>query len=118
MKNKRRIVGIVAAMILAIIGTVALVGYVQSAKDKAVAAEATVDVYVVDKLVPKGAEADTIRSSVSVEQIPTRLEQPGAVRNLNEVGSSVAAADLQPGDQLLRARLVPKEQVSAEVKDK
>ena len=45
-----------------------------SAKDKAVADEALVDVYVVDKLVPKGAEPATIRSSVSIEHIPARLE--------------------------------------------
>ncbi len=86
MKNKRRIIGIVAATILAIIGTVALVGYVQSAKNKAVASEALVEVYVVDQLVPKGAEAETIKSSVSVEQIPARLEQPGAITDLDECG--------------------------------
>jgi len=118
MKNKRRIVGIVAAAILAIIGTVALVGYVQSAKDKAVAAESTVGVYVVDKLVPKGAEAETIKSSVSLEQVPARLEQPGALRNLDDVGANVAATDLQPGDQLVGARLVAKDEVAVEVKDK
>jgi pilus assembly protein CpaB len=118
MKNKRRIVGIVAALILAIIGTVALVGYVQSAKDKAVAAESTVGVYVVDKLVPKGAEAETIKSSVSLEQVPARLEQPGALRNLNDVGANVAATDLQPGDQLVKARLVAQDEVATEVKDK
>ena len=118
MKNKRRIIGIVAAMILAIIGTVALVGYVQSAKDKAVASEALVEVYVVDQLVPKGAAAETIKASVSVEQIPARLEQPGAITDLDDVGANVAATDLQPGDQLLAARLVPKDQVAAEVKDK
>jgi pilus assembly protein CpaB len=118
MKNKRRITGIFAALILAIIGTVALVGYVQSAKDKAVAQEALVDVYVVDKLVPKGAPAETIKSSVSLEQIPARLEQPGVITDLKEVGANVAATDLQPGDQLLAARLVAKEQVSEEVTDK
>lgn len=118
MKNKRRITGILAALILAIIGTVALVGYVQSAKDKALADEALVDVYVVDKLVPKGAESETIKSSVSLEQIPARLEQPGALSDLDEVGANVAATDLQPGDQLLAARLVPKNQVSEDVKDK
>ena len=118
MKNKRRITGILAAVILATIGTVALVGYVQSAKDKAVAQEALVEVYVVDKLVPKGAAAETIKASVSVEQIPARLEQPGAITDLKEVGANVAATDLQPGDQLLAARLVPKEQVSEEVTDK
>jgi pilus assembly protein CpaB len=118
MKNKRRIIGILAAMILAIIGTVALVGYVQSAKDKALADEALVDVYVVDKLVPKGAESETIRASVSLEQIPARLEQPGAISDLEKVGANVAATDLQPGDQLLAARLVAKDQVSEDVKDK
>ncbi len=118
MKNKRRAAGILAAMILAVIGTVALVGYVNSAKDKAIAAEATVDVYVVDKLVPKGAEADTIKSSVSVEQVPARLKQPGAITDLRDVGVNVASTDLQPGDQLVRARLVPKEHVSDDVKDK
>jgi len=118
MKNKRRIIGIAAALLMAIIGTVALVGYVQSAKDKAVADESLVDVYVVDKLVPKGAEPDTIKSSVSVEHIPSRLKQSGAITNLDAVGTNVAAIDLQPGDQLLAARLVPKAQVTDAVADK
>ena len=118
MKNKRRITGIVAAMLLAIIGTVALVGYVQSAKDKAVASETLVDVYVVDKLVPKGAEAETIKSSVSLEQVPTRLKQSGAITDLDAVGENVAATDLQPGDQLLEVRLAPKNEVSEDVTDK
>lgn len=118
MRNKRRITGIIAAMVLAIIGTVALVGYVQSAKDKAVASEALVEVYVVDKLVPKGAEPETIKSSVSLEKIPARLKQPGAVTDLEAVGANVAATDLQPGDQLLAARLVAKDKVSEEVTDK
>jgi pilus assembly protein CpaB len=118
MKNKRRIVGILAAMVLATIGTVALVGYVQSAKDKAVAQERMVEVYVLDELVPKGAAAETIKASVSIEQIPARLAQPGAIADLKEVGANVAAADLQPGDQLLAARLVPEDEVAVEVTDK
>ena len=112
MKNKRRIIGIVAAMLLALIGTVALVGYVRSAKDEAVADEALVDVYVVDEFVPKGAEPDTIKSSVSVEQVPARLKQAGAITDLEALGDQVAATDLQPGDQLLAARLAAKELVS------
>jgi pilus assembly protein CpaB len=118
MKNKRRIVGILAAVVLATIGTVALVGYVQSAKDKAVAQEALVEVYVVDKVVPKGAAAETIKASVSVEQIPARLEQPGAITDLKELGANVAATDLQPGDQLVAARMVSKDEVAVEIKDK
>ncbi len=118
MKNKRRITGIIAAIALATIGTVALVGYVQSAKDEAVAAEALVDVYVVDALVPKGAPAETIEASVSLEQIPARLEQPGTITDLEQLRDNVAATDLQPGDQLLAARIGPKDEVSEDVRDK
>ena len=118
MKNKRRIVGLVAAMLLALVGTVSLVTYVRSAKDKAVAQEALVDVYVVDTFVPKGADPDTIRSSVEIEQVPARLMQTGAVTDLEVIGDQVAASDLQPGDQLLAARLGLEESVSDEVTDK
>lgn len=118
MKNKRRVMGIVTAAILAIIGTVSLVGYVQSAKDKAVGDETLVDVYIVDDLVPKGAEPETIRAAVSLKQVPARLRQDGAVTDLAAIGELVAATDFQPGDQLLAARLVSPEQVSEEVTDK
>jgi pilus assembly protein CpaB len=118
MKNKRRIFGILTALLLAIVGTAALLSYVKSAKDKAVADETLVDVYVVQELVPKGAEAASIRSAVSLEKVPARLKQPGAITDLGDVGSNVAAADLQPGDQLVAARLVPKDEVTNDVTDK
>ncbi len=118
MRNKRRIIGIVAAVLLALVGTVSLVAYVNSAKDNAVADEALVDVYVVDEFVPKGAPAETIAASVSIEQVPARLKQSGAITDLGSLGDEVAAADLQPGDQLLTARLAAKEAVVEEVSDK
>lgn len=118
MKNKRRIIGIVAATVLALVGTLALVSYVRSATDDAVADEALVDIYVVDEFIPKGAEPDTIMSAVSVEQVPARLIQDGALTDLDQVGEQVAASDLQPGDQLLAARLAAKDLVTEEVTDK
>ena len=118
MKNRRRIIGIVTATVLALVGTVALVSYVRSATDDAIADEALVDVYVVDEFVPKGAEPATIMSAVSVEQVPARLIQDGALTDLDQVGEQVAASDLQPGDQLLAARLAAKDLVTEEVTDK
>jgi pilus assembly protein CpaB len=118
MRNKRRILGIFTACLLAGIGTLALVGYVRSATQDAVAQEALVEVYVVTELVPKGAEAEFITSSVTLTEVPARLKQQGAVTDLAEVGANVAATDLQPGDQLLAARLVPQMQVSTDVTDK
>jgi pilus assembly protein CpaB len=96
----------------------ALITYVRSARDDAVADEALVDVYVVDEFIPKGADATTIRASVSVEQIPARLKQSGAITDLAAVGDEVAATDMQPGDQLLGARLGSREGIVTEVTDK
>jgi pilus assembly protein CpaB len=118
MNNKRRIIGIVAAIVLALVGTISLVGYVRSAKDDAVAHEALVDVYVVDEHVPKGAGAETIKASVSIEQVPARLKQDDVITDLEAVGEQVAAADLQAGDQLVAARLASTELVSTEITDK
>jgi pilus assembly protein CpaB len=102
----------VAAVLCAIIGTTSLVGYVNSAKDKAQAREALTNVYVVDKLVPKGSDAATIKASISTDQVPKRLVQPGAVTHLKDVkAGEIAAEDLQPGDQLVAARLAKKNQV-------
>ena len=118
MKNRRRLIGIVLATILALVGTISLVGYVRTAKDDAVAQQELVDVYVIDELVPKGADPDTIKASVKVEQVPARLRQDGAITDLDDIGENVAAADLQPGDQLLDARLAARDQVTEEVSDK
>ena len=74
MQNKRRIIGIAAAVLLALVGTISLVAYVNSAKDQAVADETLVDVYVVDDFIPKGATADTIEASVSIVQIPVAAQ--------------------------------------------
>lgn len=118
MNNRRRIIGIVAALLLAIIGTAALVSYVQSAKEDAVADEELVDVYVVQNPVPKGADEAAIAAAVGVEQVPARLVQEGAITDLGAIDDQVAAADLLPGDQLLSARLVAPEAVTEEVADK
>jgi pilus assembly protein CpaB len=116
--NKRRIIGIIAAVLLALVGTLSLIGYVNSAKDQAVADEALVEVYVVDEFVPKGAVADTVRSAVSVEEVPSRLVQDGAITDLADLGDDVTTADLQPGDQLVAARLGAADAVAEGLGDK
>ena len=70
---KRKIIGILAALVLAGIGTAALVVYVESAKDQAVAAEALVDVYVVSETVPKGTPVGEIKQSVEVTEVPAKV---------------------------------------------
>ena len=105
---KRKIIGFLAALVLAGIGTAALVVYVESAKDKAVASEALVDVYTVSETIPKGTPVEDISGSVKVTQVPRKVRVDDAVTDLDTLGHDlVTAVDLQKGEQLLSSRLVP-----------
>src|SRR5262245_2256770 len=104
---KRKIIGFLAALVLAAIGTTALVAYVDSARDRAVAGEALVGVYVVDKAIPKGAPLDKITAAVKETKVPAKVLADDAVTDLHSVGKDlVAGVDLEPGEQLLSSRLV------------
>ena len=110
---KRRIIGIVAAIALASVGTFALVAYVQSAKDKAVADEARVEVYVLSKTVPADTPIAEIKQSLAVVEVPKDVQVEGAVRDLDGLDDDlVAAVELQAGEQLLTSRLVDGSEVT------
>jgi pilus assembly protein CpaB len=108
----RRITGVIAAALLATVGTLALVGYVQSAKDRAVAGERQVDAYVVRTATAKGANLEEIRGAVSQTEVPARLRPEDAVTDLDDLEGLVAAVDLEPGELLLRSRLIDADDLS------
>lgn len=109
---KRKIIGFLAALVLAGVGTAALVVYVESARDKAVASEALVDVYVVTETVPKGTPVGEITAAVEVTQVPAKVRVDDAVTDLDGIDEDlVAAVDLEAGEQLLSSRLVEAEQL-------
>lgn len=104
---KRQIIGITAAVALAVIGTVALVSYVQSAKDDAVAGETLVEVYVVRDTIAKGTALGEMGDDVQLAEVPQRLVSPDAIVDLTQYDATlVAAVDLLEGEQLLAGRLV------------
>lgn len=104
---KRKIIGIVVAVVLATIGTLALVSYVQNAKDEAVKEEAQVSVLVVTDTIRQGATFSEISSAVKATEIPERLLAADAVTDLDDVDAElVAGIELQAGEQLLESRLV------------
>jgi pilus assembly protein CpaB len=104
---KRKIIGILAAVLLAGIGTAALIVYVESAKDRAVAAEELVDVYVVSQPIAKGSPIGQIKESVETAGVPAKVVPEDAVTDLSDLDETlVAAVDLQPGEQLLTSRLI------------
>jgi pilus assembly protein CpaB len=103
----RRIIGIVLAVVLAIGGTFALVRYVQSARDDAAEPEPTETILVVQGEVSQGASLEEVRDNVELVEIPESLVASGALTDLDTVSEAlVAGVALEPGEQLLRSRLV------------
>ena len=103
---KTRLIGGIAALLVAIIGTVLLVSYVQNADKRALADTETESVYVVEKTISAGTGIDKAAGAVVRKEVPKLAVAAGAVTDLNQVGQKVAAVDLMPGEQLLSTRMV------------
>jgi pilus assembly protein CpaB len=99
-------VGLTASVVLAVFGTTVLVGYVQSAKDSAGAAEPTVPVLVVARGIDRGTKAADLGSKVKVRQVPADDKVDGAVSSVEALTGKVASTDLVPGEQVLADRFV------------
>ena len=109
---RRRLLAALAALVLAALGAVVLLAYVRGADDRALAGLQTVDVLVVDRLVPEGTPGEELAELVRTERLPARAAVPGAVTDLDELAGRVATVDLQPGEQLLAARFAAPEDLS------
>jgi pilus assembly protein CpaB len=116
---RRRVVGILLAVVLAGLGTWALVAYVQSARDEAAAEEPQTEVYVVTRDVRVGATVREIVDSVELTEVPERLAAPDAVTDLDDLADGdVSAVQLRKGEQLLESRIVdPETLVRVDVPD-
>lgn len=108
----RRIVGIIAAVVLATVGTGVLVLYVKGAEQRALAGERTVDVLVVQQAVSQGTPATDLADLVEEEQVPAKVQAVDAVASLDELDGKVAAVDLVPGEQVVATRFAEPDEVA------
>lgn len=102
----KRIIGVGLALLLAGVGTLVLVVWVQSAEDRALAGEEVVDVLVVTQEIERGTAAEDIAQAVALEQVPLKVRAEGSVSELDALDGLVAAVDLLPGEQLTAARFL------------
>ncbi len=107
MTYQRRTVGIVAAIVLALLGTLGLAGYVQGAKNDAVAGEKLVRVYVASDAIPAGTPANRIADKITTEKVPAKVRATDAVTDLKHMKGEVTSIGLLPGEQLVTSRFVP-----------
>lgn len=113
---KSRLLGGIAALVLAVIGTVLLVVYVQNADNRAAQGLDPVNVLVVKESVPAGTKAEDLNKYVQVESIPQTAVPEGALERLSDQTGKITSVALEPGEQVLASRLVdPKELVPGTV---
>jgi pilus assembly protein CpaB len=103
--NRRRVVTITCAVIVAGVGATGLVSWANSSKSSAEDRQAQTSVVIIDKHVPKGSDAATILADSHEATVAQKDLAPGAITRDAQVGTQIALADLEPGDQLVQARI-------------
>jgi pilus assembly protein CpaB len=106
--NRRRVMGIGCAVVLAGLGAVGVTSWASSTKSAAEDQQSQTAVVIIDKHVPKGANAATIAASSHVGTVQRKNLAGDALTSESEIGTQVASADLYPGDQLIQDRLATK----------
>ena len=103
---KTRLLGGIAALVVAVIGTVILFNYVQGADKRALANTETEDVFVVkQRRGSRNTRRQTWRRCRHKVRTSLPLPQMGSP-NLASLGNKVTSVALVPGEQLLNSRLV------------
>ena len=105
MRNK--LIGIVASVAMALIGTGLLVFYVRGSNDTSSSNEGSVQVLVVSTPIPKGSKAEELAGKVRLEAVPTNVAAAGALTSMVSLDGQVTLVDLGPGDQLVASRFGP-----------
>jgi len=102
----RRIVALVASVLLAAVGGVLLLQYVASADERALAGMEATTVLVAVKPIPEGTPADKLTGLVATRSLPTMSVPDGRLTSLDQVSGRVTNTALEPGEQLLTSRFV------------
>ena len=112
---KRRVLTIGLALLLAAIGTGAVLAYVGGANARAIAGLKAVTVLVARQQIPSGTLAGAAQQdgALRAEKLPAQSLPPDAVGSITaDLSSLVMSSDVMPGQVLLRSMLVPAAQVS------
>lgn len=103
---RRRLLAAAAALVLLVAGTAVLLAYVRGADQRALAGVQTVEVLVVDELIPEGTPASEVAGLVRTELLPAKAVLADRVTDVGSLAGQVAAVDLLPGEQLVAGRFV------------
>ncbi len=99
----RRTLLLIAALVVAALGTVLIFVYVKNADDRAQADAAPVDVLVATQQVAAGTTAADASNAgaFEIQEVPTSAAAEGALTDITIISDQVALAPIFPGQQIL-----------------
>ncbi|HUQ64245.1 MAG TPA: RcpC/CpaB family pilus assembly protein [Acidimicrobiales bacterium] len=106
MIKRQKLIGVIASVVLAAIGTALLVAYVRSAEENASERQKTAGVLVVTDKITQGTKAEDMAAKVKTQMVPVNVMALGAVGDVSALAGRVADVDLLPGEQLVQSRFV------------
>lgn len=109
---RTRIIALIVALVLAVVGGALIIEYVRGADARAVDGAQLTNVLVVTKQVPPGTGVDELVLLVEQRSIPSAFLAEGAISDLAELtqlSGLVTTATLVPGEQVVRERLATPE---------
>ena len=103
-----RTAAIIIAVVLAVVATVLLSGYVSSVEERALENVELVEAFVASDTIPQGMSGSAAVANGLVErtEVLRRTLPDGAVTQLDQISGQVAGADILPGEMLLTGRFV------------
>ncbi len=111
--NRRRVVLLVSAVVLALLGMFIIVAYVGSAERRALEGTELVPVLVASAEIDANTPASDLGELVTTEEVPVRLRQDDAVRNIDNLAGQVTTSPIRAGEQLVRRQFGQPEDVRA-----
>lgn len=103
---KTRLLGGMAALVLAIVGTVLLLTYVQGADARAQSSLEPVKVLIATRDVPAGTPVAELATAFKEQSLPAVAVPKDALNTLADQDGKVLAQAVSAGEQLLAAKLV------------
>ncbi len=103
----RRIFAVMAAVLLAMVGTTAVFAYVKGADRRALAGQDAVTLFVAEKAVPAGTDLGrAVESGLLRKELVARKAAPaGAIADVDKSNQSlVALTEIAPGETVLASR--------------
>ncbi len=108
-----RIIAVILAAVLAVVGAVLLISYVRGADERAFDGAKLTEVLIVKDEIPAGTSGSELGTTVDTKSIPTAFVAEGAVTDVSALRGLVAAVSLEPGEQVLASRFVEPDQFGA-----